>query len=313
MPLRARQRREDLAGHLVGDRDGALRQPTYRRGLGGRAERPGCQDQDGAPALPESDDLPHDLGVGVPQMCRHERRRLRVGHPEQVATDHREEAQQLRNDPGERDVLPADEEQAHRRRLVQQALVHQPHARRGQLVGSVDHDQPRQPSRGRPGTDPLRRAVQNGLESRGREVSVGLQPDRTVEVVSAVAHPAGDAQGLAGAGGAGHHGHAQSSDLVEPVPEPVPGYVAARRDRHGAAALPRNAAATAERSSGQDLARATSDVGGVHDRVSGLRHLGLRSVGCGCLPSRTQRIDHMSADDGARHAIRADRGTVGAS
>ena len=102
---------------------------------------------------------------------------------------------------------------------------------RRQLVGVVDHDEPRD------GSVPVGcgTRVQDGGQPVGGPLAVRVQPDHAAVLLTAPAYPAAHPERLAGSRGSDEQGHGAVGGPVETIEEPLPGHVGARQPRRGAA------------------------------------------------------------------------------
>ena len=192
--LLAPQANEDLSRHKV--RDGlARRLDELFRVLAGGESGTGSsgQDQGSAPALGAVDDGFEDLRPGGAGVLGGQRDALLPGQPQDVATQDREVAEKLGDEPRDRQVPTGQQDQAQAVRVGGQALVDQADTGRGEQVGVVDHNQQREAfDRGR--------AVEDLPEELDRGHPRGVVPDG-VDVTARRGQPARHAECLSRAGG----------------------------------------------------------------------------------------------------------------
>ena len=111
VPLPTGECREHFAGHPVGDGGVAGRQPVGGGDRIGRgAHCAGGQHHDRAPALRVRGHSADHVGVGRAGVFGDQRGALRVAHPQQLAPQDREVAEQFRQEPGQRQVPARDQE-----------------------------------------------------------------------------------------------------------------------------------------------------------------------------------------------------------
>ena len=133
---------EDLAGDEVGDPGAGRPEPAYDVGAVGRG-RAGSRGQDdrGAPALGLGPDGVDQGRVRLGHVHTHERGGLGVGQPEGVAADDGQVAEQLRDEPAQRQVPPGQQDHAQSVGRGVEAGVEDPDGGGRQLVGVVHDDE----------------------------------------------------------------------------------------------------------------------------------------------------------------------------
>lgn len=212
---------EDLAGHPVGDRRQPLGQPLgCAHRVRGRPDGARSEHHEGRPpAGPPGDGVHHGRVVGA-GVLRHQLGALGVVHPQQVAPQRREVAQELGDQPGEREVPPAQQQHAHGLGGLSEPPVDEGHRFRRQRMGVVDDHEP-----GSTGGRLACRRVEHLPEARRGPVGVGVDPHRGRGTCPRrVRQPTGGAQRLAGPGRR-HHQRDGAVGVIEPRPEPLARHV----------------------------------------------------------------------------------------
>ncbi|GAB3170486.1 hypothetical protein GCM10027059_37040 [Myceligenerans halotolerans] len=229
--LLRREGGEDLSGDVRRERRHTGRHATDGRvAVAGRAEPARGQHGGGAPAVRLPGHGVEHLPVGAAGVGGDELVALGLAQPEQVAAQEGEVAQELRDEPGQREVPAAQQQQAQRLGGRVEAVIDPVQGRGGQRVRVVDHDQ--RPFRR--GVTPGARAVHDPGEPGRRPVGAGRDPGRPAGPrPRAVPQPPGDTHRLAGPDGCHHEGHGAGGGVVEVLPEPGAGNVHARDVRYG--------------------------------------------------------------------------------
>ena len=232
VPLPGMQCREDLAGHAVGHGrllpgvPGGGRDRVRRGTDGARGEHDGR-----APALGVRRDRPQHFGRRRPGVLDDQCGCFFVVHPEHAAAQDREVPAQLRDQAVEAEVPAAQQQQPQALGVGVEPLVDGADGGQRQLVGVVDHDEPRG------GSVPVGcgTRVQDGGQPVGGPLAVRVQPDHAAVLLTAPAYPTAHPERLAGARGSDEQGHGAVGGPVETIEEPLPGHVGARQPRRGAA------------------------------------------------------------------------------